>query len=870
MNLKLKRLLLNCICLTIASGFISLPTPQSYIYAETENNVKLYINEVCTQNNKCLLDSYGVASDWIELYNASSIDISLDGYGLSDDVNSLLKWTFPSNTIIKSGEHLVVFASKQSSTDKEYHTGFALSKNGETVYLSNPNGDIIQKITIPPLSQDITYGRSPDGSEILTTMTPTPNITNKVSISAPVFSKESGFYDTSFNLNISAPNGYSIYYTTDGSTPTIDSTLYTKPISIYDTSNEPNVFSAIEDVALPSLYSKVTDLVDKSYIIRAIAVDNLGNVSDVVTNSYFVGYQTKADYYKNIKTISIVTDGENLFDYDKGIYVVGSIYDKWKNSDYYNPELDDWDIPANYTQKGKEWERPATIQVFNNGNLELSQDVGIRIHGGATRSYTQKSFNIYARGEYGQSKMEYDFFSSNVTNQYNDDTITSFDSIILRNGGNDAQYSRFRDRLNQTLVADRNIATQGMEQCIVFINGEYWGTYDITEKLSDYYIQSHYNIPKNDVCLIKNYELEEGNAQYFQEYQELYDWVSTTDLSIDENYNELCSKVDMQSFLDYISAEIYYSNWDWGWNNIAFWKSQSIDKNNPYADGKWRFILFDTEFSVNLYNSEDCLSSTNSFEKILNEDSFISVMFKSLLANDTFKEQFTNTFMDITNVNFESNKVNNLINQYSTDYHAPTIDTFNRFWSSWPGGMYAESQFTQQVNSIRSFYNNRKKYITEYLKSTLELTGDKVNVTIKNKDSLGTVTLNTTTLNINEDSWTGKYFTDYPITLTVAPKNESIFLYWKTSNNEILTDTTINLSFDDDITIEAVYDMTTLKGDINMDKKISNIDVLMLKKYLLDVITLNDTTKSIADMNNDNKINIMDLILLKNQLLDNI
>lgn len=128
--------------------------------AEAADYSNLYINEICTQNKECLLDSYGTASDWIEFYNAADESLALDGLGVTDDAANPMKWTFPSGVTIAAHSYLVVFASKQASTATEYHTGFALSKSGETVTLSSADGTTLQQVAVPALAEDQTYGRS--------------------------------------------------------------------------------------------------------------------------------------------------------------------------------------------------------------------------------------------------------------------------------------------------------------------------------------------------------------------------------------------------------------------------------------------------------------------------------------------------------------------------------------------------------------------------------------------------------------------------------------------------------------------------------------------------------------------------------------
>ena len=532
------------------------------------------------------------------------------------------------------------------------------------------------------------------------------------------FSAVSGFYEGSFYLDITADEGSTVYYTLDGSVPTADSQKFTQPILISDRSSEPNVLSAFTDIAQPAedMSDELPDEpVDKATVVRAIAVDKNGVQSGTVTNTYFVGFSSKADYYQDVKIVSLITDEDNLFDYENGIYTSGKTFDDWKNSDEYDIETPHWAMPGNYTQKGREWERPASVQFFEDGELRCSQDIGIRIHGGATRSYPQKSLNIYARKDYSASKLSYDIFSGTVRNQTDGSPVTGFDSFMLRNGGNDATYTRFRDKLIQSLVPDRQFLTQGMEPCILFINGEYWGQYEITEKLDKSFIKAHYGIPKKDVCIIKRDELEEGSEETFEQWQELRAWINATDFSDASAYEELCGKVDMQGFMDYISTEIYIENYDWGAPNSAMWRAQTADGSSPYADGKWRFILFDTEYSSGMYGR--AAAYNDSFARLLEDDCFLADLLRAAMKNEGFRSEFMKTFTDIAENNFSDERVDNAITELSEKYSDMVTDTFDRFWRSSAGGYSARSNYDGSVSELREFFSERRGYIMKYIEN---------------------------------------------------------------------------------------------------------------------------------------------------------
>ena len=534
------------------------------------------------------------------------------------------------------------------------------------------------------------------------------------------FSMKSGFYDSGFSLSISADENCQIFYTLDGSVPTAQSLRYNEPIQITDRSAEDNVLSAHTDIAQPVELAKdfkPREAVDKATVVRAITIDKDGNKSRAVSNTYFVGFDKKAEYYKKFRIVSLMTDEANLFDNEKGIYVLGKTYADWKENDF-DPATPDWFIPANYTQKGREWEREAAVQFFENGELAASQDVGIRIHGGATRSYSQKSFNIYARSSYGAPKLEYDLFGGKVKSKTGGEPVTVFDTFILRNGGNDAMYTRFSDKLAQSLVSDRHFLTQGMEPCIVFIDGEFWGHYEITEKIDDDFISSHYGVPARDICVIKKEELYDGREETFAEWEQLRDWIKSTDFTYQWAYDELCDRVDMQSFMDYISAEIYINNANWGKSNMAMWKSEVIDEKNSYADGKWRFVMFDTEYSSGIYG--EVQPSEDSFVKFMNSDCFLADLFNGAMENTGFRQQFSDTFIEIADKNFASDKVKAEIDRLAEEYHDITISAYDRFWSGLTGGYGAESNYNSAVDTLRSFYNKRYDYIVGYMKKHME------------------------------------------------------------------------------------------------------------------------------------------------------
>lgn len=827
-NQFFKRAAAGIVSLSAVLGLIgTVPVPANAAGAVT-------INEVCTKNTKIAAPD-GNFYDWAEIYNSSGSSVDISGYGLSDKEAEPFKYKFPAGTVIPSKGSIVVYCDSNAALTNNTIAPFGMSASGETLVLSDASGNAVDTLTFDALATDTSYGQYPDGSGEYYVLSCTPGQANKApegsdAVRLPEFSQESGFFNSGFSLTITAPEGTTVYYTIDGSNPTTESTKYTGPIDITDMSNTENRLSMRTDIAASNATAP-KELIDKAAIIRAVAVDSQGRVSAPVTKTYFVG-KTASGYYKDMKVVSLVTDPDNLFGYEEGIYVRGKTYDDYQNQQNpqnpqdpqdpqqpggpgqgwqipgwggFNPGggwgfnmMNPWEIPANYNQKGREWEREASFEMFDCGESVVNQNVGIRIKGAASRNSAQKSFTIYARQDYGKSDLEYDFFDGTATKAKNGKTIKKYDNIVIRNGGNDAGGFYFRDSVNQQLVSDRNMATQAMSECILFIDGEFWGIYQITEKVSDGYIKSHYGIDKDDVAIIKNSELEEGTDQDLQDWDDLISGVANGSIS----YKQFAEKVDVQSFMDYFASEIYIANSDWPQNNTAVWRSRAIDPENPYSDGKWRMFLFDTELGQGMYGSQQNSANADSFSRIRQNTDTLSKAFTKLMSDKDFATEFSRTFMDIANYNFDTEKTTAEVNKF-TKYQEPVADTYKRFSFTSQGA----SKFQQEASTVASFYNSRFNNAVRTLKQAASLTSELTDVTVQNNSSKGIVKLNT--LSINEDSWTGQYHSDYEMTATAEPLEGVTFDHWEITGTELTsgstTSATIGFRADGSVTIKAVY-----------------------------------------------------------------
>lgn len=512
---------------------------------------------------------------------------------------------------------------------------------------------------------------------------------------APVFSVESGFYEDAFHLEITSPEGYSVYYTLDSTDPDENSILYTGPIYIDNATYHENVYSMTEGMTVQEWGTLPEYLIDKCTVVRAVVIpdSDLGlKPSQVVTKSFFVGFDS-ADF-DNCGVISIVTDPHNLFDSKDGIYVAGDKYAEYLATSE-DPEATSWAYrPANYRERGREWEREANITFWDaDGNLQLVKDIGIRIQGGWSRAYVPRSLNLFAREEYdGSPTFEYDFFG----------TSHMFQSLTLSAGGT-GYLTRMNDYLMTERIQDLSYSKMSFRPYVMFLDGEYWGFYWLTEKYDADYLQKTYDLGSTDVVLIKAGELEVGYAEDLALYKQLVQFFEHSDMSLEENYRRACELIDMENFLDYYATLIYIGRMhDWPDSNESLWRTRTVS-DQPYADGKWRWMLFD----CNSFCMTQNLIDHDTIPWVLEE----SVFFRALWENPDFRERFEVRILEIADQYFDAEEMAQFIESYRQAMTPALEKTWKRFF-----GINNEmlEQFDSQMRGITNFYAQRRAVVASW------------------------------------------------------------------------------------------------------------------------------------------------------------
>lgn len=526
---------------------------------------------------------------------------------------------------------------------------------------------------------------------------------------APIFSHNSGFYEDEFYLNIEAPmDGMKIYYTLDGSEPSLDSFVYTEPLLIDNASLHENTYSTITDVSagfrtdLIEQYETaekapgymVPDfLVDKCTIVRAVAYAPGEIKSDMATATYFVG--TKPQDFEGCNIVSIISSPDNLFDAETGIYVTGNVFEDYLSG---NENIDeDWrNWRSNYRQRGKEWEREAYIQIFNEkGELFVSDSGGMRTRGGISRGTLPRGINFYFKDD----NVEED----NKESEWFDNGYVPV-SISLSSGGNQL-ITLFSDYMMAERTKELNYAQLKFKPCVMFLDGEYWGFYWLTEKYDEHFFEYYYDVDADSLVMMKTDDVEIGNDKDAYLFDSMKEYIVSHDMSNIDNYCEACDLVDINSLVDYYATMIYIArSEDWPKYNFALWRTKS-ETGKGFEDGKWRWIMFDCNSAA--MQDDMGLTEQDTLSYVLEKDT----LFASLWDNESFRELFKERIMYIADECFAAADMTEFIDDYRETMEPILSKSWSRFYGSQND---KKEQFYRELKSYNDFFAKRKKVVENW------------------------------------------------------------------------------------------------------------------------------------------------------------
>ena len=291
---------------------------------------------------------------------------------------------------------------------------------------------------------------------------------------------------------------------------------------------------------------------------------------------------------------------------------------------------------------------------------------------------------------------------------------------MLRCSAKDAVATKIRDCLMTGLLEDGGVdlCVQAYVQTALYLNGQYWGVYNLREKVSRAYIAQHYSVTNKDSIdiLRGNGVLVSGDPKAVDDYNALIDFCKSKncDLSNYGDYEYVCSQMDVENFALYCAAEIIVGNNDSG--NIKWWRSSE-------KDGKWRWIYYDFCDAM-ARNDEKDDSVTNGyrrdfFSKYFNPEGhgagkgFSTVLARSLLKNNEFVEIFLKACALMVNDVYSPEKIDAKVDVLSStiaseiEWDFPRWDLTVKNWKA-------------HINNVRGYANHYQEYYFKYLKAYIK------------------------------------------------------------------------------------------------------------------------------------------------------
>lgn len=580
----------------------------------------VYISEVAAVNKESYKNQSGEYLDWIELYNPTNEAVNLNGFGLSDDDDLPFLYTF-GDVSIDAGEYLTVFCAEISKkTSKgELYLPFSLSATGETLVLTNPSGQTVDEMRTGLLTEGLSSGRKTGeyGTRVFFE-SPSPSLSN----SGKTYS---GYAKTP---EISTDGGFVSAGTTIEFFADENATIYYTTDGSMPTASSKKYTSAIS--------------VNSTGTLRAVAIEEGKLPSSDVCRTFFIGED------HDIPVIALSGDPDGIFGPD-GLYV-------------------------NYS-KSADIEVPVHFQYYTLQNtLGVDFNAGLKVFGAYSRTEAQKSFSVNLRGKYGQTEVTYPFFRD-----YDQNTFSAF---VLRTSGQDWNRAKLRDAfMTQMIKGFVDIEYQEYRPVALYINGEYWGLYNLRERINEDFVAQHTGCDPDDVDLIKGDSKAQAGTR--DEYAALIEYVNTHDLSIKENYDYVCSQVDVQNYANWWICETFYANTDTG--NIRCYKT---------PEGKWRWVLFDLDWALtnSTYNSginrikDKMLGSAHG---AAGSGGFSTALSRGLMANEEFKTMFIETYAYYLNNVWTEERVDTILTAMADEirseiprqyakWQQPTVNGFEK------------------------------------------------------------------------------------------------------------------------------------------------------------------------------------------------
>lgn len=766
-------------------------------------HAQLVINEVLVKNGGIYCDEDGDCPAILEIFNTSNTIVGLQNYYISDDLLELSKWRLPFIDL-NGQDRAIIFLSNKDRSTPFIHADFRLVE-GENIYLSVINGptlNLVDSLGITDYQYNVSISRYPDGVGSFQFSTPTifqANIPGETAfLNAPVLSINSGVTSIGSLFNITPAtartsiNGFEpLYGGQIGGTFSVPNPS-TMPLNFSLIPTNPSLTYPVGDYTASRANNRgwlpPTLNQPRLVIIRSQQIANSGLKSNETVKTLFTSTPSFG-----LPIVSLITDSVGFFDPEKGISVYGN-----------HPD-------GNYNLRGRQAERLAYMHIFDSlGTLQFETSAGLRIKGNGSRHSAMKNMRFIQRSIYPGTQGNATEFLHNYS--------------LLRGAGHRPDCIG-RDYLSHLFVSNLPFLKAKPKMHACYINGEFWGIYDLRANIDEAYVESYFQLPTDSSAFADHtYLIQTENYTDSLEFANLTLFAENNDLSIPANYASVASKLDLEEFIALNCSQIFLGNGDYPRTNNGWFVVR-----NGQSKSKWHNYFFDLDGGF----GGDCdtiLRTFNTLNYYLQTSSSewtkANRLLRNLLNNQDFEKQFANNMADLLNSSFRADILQNIYNDYQYQLEPNRLLQVNRW--GYPSiattliDRYAETPSLTKwdvLNSAMSTYlNSRQRYVFRHFMNYFNYSDTSrivLDVSSSNKGiiQINSLLLTSETTGFSQYPWNGLYFQDVPVELTAFAKRGHRFDQW--SNGQTNPYQSISLQSDSILVANFVIDSQFKEPHIN-------------------------------------------------------
>ena len=612
-------------------------------------SAQLKINEYSCSNIAGPTDAYGQQEDWVELYNTTATNINLTGWYLSDKASNPTKWQIPSGTINANGFKMVYCSGRNTVNGQELHPNFKLTQtDNEWILISNTLGTIVDSIKIVRLTKsNHSVGRSTNGAidwKLFTTPTPNANNTGAVN-----------FYTPTPVMSLASgfyPAAQSVTLTCSDPAATI---RYTTDGSV--------------PVNTSTLYTGPI-AINATTMLRARAF-SIELTSFTASATFFINVN------HTVPVVSIAGAG------------TGSLASLLAGNANLNPQ--------------------GFFELFEENGTFVDKGEGeFNKHGNDSWAYPQRGLDFIMKDQFG--------YNGDIDHQiFPNKTRDEFQRIILKPGASDNYPfenggAHIRDAFVHTLSqkAGLKMDERTWRPCVLYVNGQYWGVYELREKVDDHDFTNYYaDQDEYNVQYLKTWGgtwQEYGAPNALTDWNALRNYIASNNMGNAANFTYVDGQLNWESLVDYFVINSYIVNQDWLNWNTSWWRGL-----NPLGDKKrWRYTLWDMDASFGHYinytgvpdvtaNADPC-----NVENLPNPggQGHTDILQKLINENPIVEQYYITRYIDLVNTYFSCTYMNQLLDSMLTEI----IPEMPGHVARWGGTM---AGWNNNVQDLKDFIDAR-------------------------------------------------------------------------------------------------------------------------------------------------------------------